>query len=95
MKALFTFFRSTRPRYDFDIQPVYPPVDELIERAERITESCVLLEQVNVSCRFFKDVAVRGVYSKNYSTEDGRKVTIIVDHMLKRKMRNLYSVDAI
>ena len=95
MKRLFPFLRSNRSRFEFDIHPKYPPVEELIERAEKITDSCVLLEQVNVSSRFIKDVAIRGVYSKSYSAEEARKVSIIVDHLVKRKMRKLYAADAV
>ena len=95
MKVRLGFLRSKRSGFEFDIQPNYPPVEELIERAERLTDSCVLLEQVNVSSRFIKDVAIRGVYAKTYSTEEARKVSIIVDHLVKRKMRMLYSADAV
>jgi hypothetical protein len=94
MKNMLGFLRSTPSSFEFDIRPKYPPVEELIERAERITESCVLLEQVNVSSRFLKDVAIRGVYSKSYSTEEAQRVSIIVDHLVKRKMRKLYAADA-
>lgn len=95
MKTVLGFLKKRRPAYEFNIQPIYPPVEELIERAERITDSCVLLEQVTVSSRFIKDIAIRGVYAKTYSTEEARKVTIIVDHLVKRKMRTLYAADAI
>lgn len=95
MKSRIPFLRAKGSSYEFDIRPTFPPVEELIERAERLTESCVLLEQVNVSGRFIKDVALRGVYSKRYSPEDAKRVSLIVDHMVKRKIRTLYAADAI
>jgi hypothetical protein len=95
MKHPLAFLRPKRARFEFDIRPTFPPLEDLIERAERITESCVLLEQVDVSGRFIKDVAIRGVYSKKYSPEEAKKVSIIVDHMVKRKIRTLYAADAV
>jgi len=91
----FSFLRSSKQRFEFDIRPTYPPVEELLEKAERITDSCVLLEQVNVSGRFIKEVAIRGVYSKRYSPEEAKRVSLIVDHLVKRKMRTLYAADAV
>ena len=87
------FFKKKKSEYDFAIEPRFPAVEELIERAERITQSCYLQEQVNVSARFLKDVAVRGLMQRIYSLEDTKKVSILVDHMAKRKMRELHPGD--
>jgi hypothetical protein len=95
MKRMLGITRTRNAKFDFDIRPTFPPVEELIEKAERLTDSCVLLEQVNVGGRFIKDVAIRGVYSKNYSPEDAKRVSILVDHMVKKKIRKLYAADAI
>jgi hypothetical protein len=94
MLSKIWFLQDNTPRFEFDIRPQFPPVEELLDKAERMTESCVLLEQVNVSGQFIKDVALRGVFSKKYSLDEAKRVSIVVDHMVKRKIRTLYASDA-
>lgn len=93
---LLPFSPRTRARqYEFDIRPTFPPVDELIARAQRCTESCVLMEQVDVSRHFFKNVALRGVYLKHYSLDEARRVSIIVDFIAQDRVSRLYPTEAI
>lgn len=90
-----TAFRKVRPAYESDIRPTFPTVEELIDRAQRTTESCVLVEQLNVSRAFFKSVAVRGLHHKKYSMDDAKKVGIIVDYIAQTKAKELCTADAI
>lgn len=76
------------------LRTLFPPVEELIEKAQSCTESCVLLEQLQVSTQFFKNVAIRGVYNKRYSLEDAKRVGIIVDHIARARAKKLLSSDA-
>ena len=84
--------RTKRPQFDFDIRPTFPPVEDLIEKAEKMTDSCFLREQVDVSSKFIKEVALRGVYNKRYSLDELRKVSVLVDYMARRKMKQLYQL---
>jgi hypothetical protein len=86
--------KPRRSLHDFDIRPSFPPVEDLIEKAEKMTDSCFLKEQVDVGSKFIKEVALRGVYNKKYSLDELRKVSILVDHMARRKMRQLYNLGA-
>jgi hypothetical protein len=83
-----------KKHFDFDLDTRFPPVDELIERAEKITDSCYLVEQVDVSQKFIKNVALRGLYNKRYSMDELKKVSILVDHIVRRKMKQLYNLDS-
>ena len=87
--------RSQRPRYEADIRVSFPPVEELINRAQRTTESCIHIEQLLVSRDFFKSVAARGFYHKRYTQDDAKKVGIIVDYIAQARARELSTADAI
>jgi hypothetical protein len=86
-KRLVGHFEST----PIDIKVKFPSINELIERAERITESCILPDQVVVGRNFLLDVARRGTQMRKYTEHDLEMIQVLVDHMASRKATRLYS----
>lgn len=77
------------------INPQFPPIDELIRKAEKTTQSCRLYEQVDVTHLFYKRVAMRGVNSQRYSPEEAHKVGIIIDYLADIRRKQLTQADAV
>ncbi len=88
---------STNPAFSYQnkIVPHFLSIEELIEKAQTTTESCVHSEQLQVSKQFFKNVAFRGVYQKKYTIEEARKVGIIVDYIAQNRSKKMFSDRAI
>jgi hypothetical protein len=74
-----------------EIKVQFPPINELIERAERITESCILPDQVIVGRNFLLNIARRGTQMRQYSEHDLEMLHVLVDHMANRKAARLFS----
>lgn len=87
--------KLVRPRFLTDLKPHYPPIDELIAKAERTTLSCKFSEQVDVSRLFYKEVAIRGLNSRRYSVDEAKRVGIILDYIAETRRRQLTSADAV
>ncbi len=84
-----------KPRFLIDLKPHYPPIDELIAKAERTTLSCRLAEQIDVSRLFYKEVALRGLNSRKYSVDEAKRMGIIIDYLAETRRRQLEPADAI
>lgn len=67
----------------------YPKMNELIAKAERTTNSCLFLEQVDVSKRFYQDVVLRGVRDNVYSENEFQKASLLLDYIASQKTRTL------
>ncbi len=76
-----------------DLNFSFPTINELISRAEKITESCVHPQQVVVGRNFLLNVARRGTDSKVYSLNDLEMVRVLVDHMANRQTTRIYQRD--
>lgn len=74
-----------------EIKVQFPSINELIERAERITESCIFPNQVVVGRNFLLDIARRGTQMRKYSEHDLEMLHVLVDHMANRKSARLFS----
>jgi hypothetical protein len=85
--------QTLRRKFDFNIQPVYPSVDDLIQKAQRVTDSCFLKEQVFVSSAFFKSVVNRGLTVRQYNEEEAKRLFHVVDHMAHTKLARLFKAD--
>ena len=95
-EQLFTWQRRPQNNlFSATINPQFPPIDELIEKAELTTQSCRLYEQVDVTSLFYKKVAMRGVNNQRYSPEEARKVGIIIDYLADIRRRQLNQADAV
>jgi hypothetical protein len=73
-----------------DLRLEFPPVTELIARAEKITESCVHPEQVVVGRNFLMNVARRATDCRVYTLNDLEMVKVLVDHMANRQTARIY-----
>src|SRR4051812_9368510 len=94
-KLIPALARKSSHNFEMDIKPSYPPIHELIERAEKCTESCVHPEQAEVSRHFFKTVAMRGFFQKRYSIDEAKRVGIIVDYIAQAKRKKTFFNEAI
>jgi hypothetical protein len=99
MNSFSKLFRSSekrvmKPRFRTELKPHYPPMAELIATAERITLSCKLAEQIDVSRIFYKEVALRGVNSRKYSVDEAKRMGIIIDYLAETRRRQLAPADA-
>jgi hypothetical protein len=94
--SLFTWQRrQQKSLFTERINPQFPPIDELIQKAERTTRSCRLYEQVDVTNLFYKKVAMRGVNNQRYSAEEAQKVGIIIDYLADIRRKQLNQADAV
>lgn len=87
--------KVAKPRFMTDLKPVYPPMEELIAKAERTTLSCKLSEQIDVSRLFYKEVALRGLNSRRYSVDEAKRMGIIIDYLAETRRRQLAPADAV
>jgi len=98
MTALQKLFKSQKkypkPRFQTKLKPHFPPIEELISKAERTTLSCKFSEQIDVSRTFYKEVALRGLNYRRYSIDDAKRVGIIVDYIAETRRRQLAPADA-
>ena len=72
----------------------YPPLDALLAKAERCTESCIFPDQVNVSRDFYKSIALRAAFQRKYSMEEAARAGVILDYMAQRKFAKLQTREA-
>jgi hypothetical protein len=79
--------------FDFEIKPMFLSVEELISKAQKVTDSCYLREQVFVSSAFFKRVVNRGLVVQEYSEEEAVRLFHIVDYMATNKLTRLIKAD--
>ncbi|MFZ9519271.1 MAG: hypothetical protein ACO3A4_02235 [Silvanigrellaceae bacterium] len=87
--------KQVQPRFRTDLRPKYPSIEDLIAKAESTTLSCKLSEQIDVSRLFYKEVALRGLNSRHYSTDDAKRMGIIIDYLAENRRRQLAPADAI
>jgi hypothetical protein len=83
----FLTFSSSRskPQYDCGTRPLFPPMDDLIAKAEKCVESCWDVDQLHVSTHFFQKVAIRGMIQKHYNLEETRKCTTLLEYLKNRQ----------
>ena len=67
----------------------FPPLEALLAKAERCTESCIFPDQVNVSRDFYKSIAMRAAFQRKYSMEEAARAGVIIDYMSQRKFAKL------
>lgn len=87
--------RQQKSLFTEQINPQFPPIEELIQKAEKTTQSCRLYEQVDVTNLFYKKVAMRGVNNQKYSPEEAQKVGIIIDYLADIRRKQLTQADAV
>jgi len=87
--------RQQKSLFTEQINPQFPPIEELIQKAEKTTQSCRLYEQVDVTNLFYKKVAMRGVNNQRYSPEEAQKVGIIIDYLADIRRKQLTQADAV
>ncbi len=73
----------------FEMKVDLPNFEDLVARAERLTESCVHPDQVIVSRDFVLNVARRAWERKIYSDRQVLMLSTLVDHMAKRRTRKI------
>jgi hypothetical protein len=81
--------------HSVDLRLEFPPVTELIARAEKITESCIHPEQVIVGRNFLMNVARRATDCRVYTHNDLEMVKVLVDHMANRQTARIYQQEEI
>lgn len=82
--------RAALDSHTVELKLEFPPVSELIARAEKITESCIHPEQVMVGKNFLMDVARRATDCRVYSMHDLEMVKVLVDHMANRQTSRIF-----
>jgi hypothetical protein len=87
--------RNLLDTHTVELKLEFPPLTELIARAERITESCVHPEQVTVGRNFLMNVARRGTDCRVYTVNDLEMVKVLVDHMAKRQTTRIYQKEEV
>lgn len=84
---------SSSKKFESDIRPTFPNVELLLQQAERCTNSCVHPEQIHISRKFFKAVAIRGAYSKRYTLEEVKRAATLIDYMADVRARQIGNFD--
>lgn len=78
----------------FEIRVELPNFEDLVARAERMTDSCVHPDQVIVSRDFVLNVARRAWERKIYNERQVLMLNTLVDHMARRRTRKIIAQGA-
>lgn len=65
------------------------PVEDLIQHAHKLTESCIHLDQVMISRDFVIGVARRCAKQGKYTMDDVWRIGIVVNTMAENKVRRI------
>jgi hypothetical protein len=88
-RVMFKKFVGNTEVTPFEMKVDLPNFEDLVARAERLTESCVHPDQVIVSRDFVLNVARRAWERKIYSDRQVLMLSTLVDHMAKRRTRKI------